>query len=703
MSSIRTTWFFVLLGFISSIVILIYGIYLIRSDVQNITLNKIDIEHDNFEEKISEFSKIQTNLILTLAHNTSIVAYLQDPLSLEQEVEKLFLFTVRSNTPIMQLRFIDKNGQETLRVDRNTDNSVVIIKDENLQNKADRYYVQKFLQLQDGEVSASGFDLNVENGKIQKPNNPTLRIGTPMFKDGSLVGVIIINYYMQNWINNFGRSATSSISLVDQDGYFMLHPDVNWEWSRYLPTPKKAAEYFDVNPNELNLDYFKSAQWLKENVVAEPLEIFGVKTLIVHELLVSQSKLFTQKLLQFGGITLAALLIVLLPLVRLLALYIQKMKEEQKQIIKNEQYLSSLFESTFDSMLVIDINAKIINVNKACLDVFGYSREEMLGKNINMLVPEPHHSQHDAYVKAHGEYERKIVGAERDLHGISKDGTFIPISLAVTQMKINKEIFFIGTLRDLSEIKKVQASEKEKESMLIHQSKLAALGEMLGAIAHQWRQPLNSIGLIMQDLTSAYKYGEVDGVYFKKSEQEILNQLEYMSGTIDEFRNFFTKDQDLTHSNAIDVVGEIRRLYWAQLKAHYITLELLCTNENGKALAYDTLEEKTHKNYNFVSYPNELKQLLLNLVSNAKDAITQLRNPSEIQKNIRIFLHYDEKNIFVEIIDYAGGIPDEVASRIFEPYFTTKENGTGLGLFIANILIQRNLKGSIKYERISLS
>ena len=347
-------------------------------------------------------------------------------------------------------------------------------------------------------------------------------------------------------------------------------------------------------------------------------------------------------------------------------------------------------------MFVINSHGIVENVNLSAERLFGYSKSELFGKNIKILVPEPHHSKHDGYLQAYiNDGHSSTIGSEIELYALDKTGIEIPITLAVSRMLMNEELFYIGSIRDNTQLKLAQEKQREQETMLLHQSKFVAMGEMLSAIAHQWRQPLNSIGLIIQDLVSAQKYGELNAEYMKQSKDGIMDQVQLMSDTIDEFRNFFKKANIKKTFNVVDAIEELRSLYWAQFNASGIKFELCCIDENGIAGVCDKDAVKSTDRFTVETLPSELKQVLLNLIANAKDAINNIDKPNDYQKKLTVNINTFEDKIIIEVCDNAGGMDDTLIKRAFEPYFTTKEMGTGLGLFIVKTILQKHLKGTI--------
>ncbi|UCM99960.1 PAS domain-containing protein [Sulfurimonas sp. SWIR-19] len=222
------------------------------------------------------------------------------------------------------------------------------------------------------------------------------------------------------------------------------------------------------------------------------------------------------------------------------------------------------------------------------------------------------------------------------------------------------------------EIEKRTNEILQKDKMLQEQAKLAAMGEMVGAIAHQWRQPLNSLNINIQNLDDDYEEGLIDKEFIDEFIDKQTQTINFMSQTIDDFRNFFRVDkvkQDFWVKQSIE---NTLSLVNAQLKSHNIEISL-----QGEDFMLHGVE-------------GEFQQVILNIVSNAKDAI--VHNHKEYGK---IDITLKDKKII--ITDNGGGIPEEIIKRVFEPYFTTKEQGmgTGVGLYMSKIIIEQNMGGRL--------
>lgn len=222
----------------------------------------------------------------------------------------------------------------------------------------------------------------------------------------------------------------------------------------------------------------------------------------------------------------------------------------------------------------------------------------------------------------------------------------------------------------------------EQNKLLIQQSKMAAMGEMIGHIGHQWRQPLSSLSLLFQKIDMAKKRDRLSDATMSSSTEKAMRIISQMSKTIDDFRDFFKSDKEWKRCKVSDVLNQALGLIEPTLKSENI--KLILDKEN------DTT---------FTCLKNEFSQVLLNIIANSVDAVVSknIANPE-----ISIAIETKNKDVIVLIEDNAGGIDEAIVERIFEPYFTTKEstNGTGIGLYMSKIIIEENLNGKIEVANI---
>jgi len=223
------------------------------------------------------------------------------------------------------------------------------------------------------------------------------------------------------------------------------------------------------------------------------------------------------------------------------------------------------------------------------------------------------------------------------------------------------------------------AELRDKDLLMIRQSRQAAMGEMIGNIAHQWRQPLNSIAVIVQDFLDAWDFGEISREYLSERVTLCMSVINHMSQTIDDFRDFFSPD-NLPMSFELD--NQIMK-----------TINIL-KDMYGKQ-GIEIIPEL--KKCTITSYAREFSQVLINVLSNSKDAIQENKAKNA---NINVIMETMGDKVIILVKDNAGGINPDILEKIFDPYFTTKQDtkGTGLGLYMSKTIIEKHMKGEIKAE-----
>ncbi|UFS68869.1 ATP-binding protein [Geomonas sp. RF6] len=223
---------------------------------------------------------------------------------------------------------------------------------------------------------------------------------------------------------------------------------------------------------------------------------------------------------------------------------------------------------------------------------------------------------------------------------------------------------------------------RRKELLLAQQSRQAAMGEMINNIAHQWRQPLNALGLTVQSLPMLHDAGELTADALNKSTQKSMEIIKHMSETIDDFRNYLKPDKEKVKFRTSDVISRVMKLTEDYFKSFNIVIEV--------QVRVDPV---------IVGYPNQFGQVLLNILLNARDAFVE-----RVATSGKIIITTDTENGrgVITISDNAGGIPEKILNKIFEPYFTTKgpERGTGIGLFICKSIVENDMGGKLLVRNI---
>ncbi|QKF65786.1 BvgS-like domain-containing signal transduction sensor histidine kinase (NMT1 domain) [Arcobacter venerupis] len=239
-------------------------------------------------------------------------------------------------------------------------------------------------------------------------------------------------------------------------------------------------------------------------------------------------------------------------------------------------------------------------------------------------------------------------------------------------IKLNKRI--------KEEIKK----NEEKNRILIQQSRMASMGEMLENIAHQWRQPLSTISVAASGMEIKKEFSTLSDEEFYEAINHIKKSTLYLSNTIDDFRSFFSKEKNLKNTDINIAIEKALELMGSTFIKNRIQLI------------------KNIQNITILSLENELIQVLMNIFVNAKDA---LRHTIGNDKYIIIDIYRKEENLIIQIKDSGGGIKDDIIDKIFEPYFTTKHKfrGTGIGLYMSKLLVEKHLKGTLSAKNVEFT
>ena len=269
-------------------------------------------------------------------------------------------------------------------------------------------------------------------------------------------------------------------------------------------------------------------------------------------------------------------------------------------------------------------------------------------------------------------YKQKVKHKKMELIDINKH----------LEEKVNEKTKELKNINEQLE-QKVQvelSKNRQKEALLMQQSKMASVGEMISSIIHQWKQPLGIISVASSGMKLQIEMDDINKDEFIESTQNISEQIKHMTQTMDDFQNFFkqtSKKEYEVSDIARDAVILVRDIF----KSKGIEINL-----------------KTKKEAVVYGYPNELIQVILNILNNARDIILE-KNPDIYRIDIEIF--QDDKNVFISIKDYAGGIPKDIIDKIFEPYFTTKpeDKGTGIGLYMSKTIIEK-AKGVISASNV---
>ena len=341
-------------------------------------------------------------------------------------------------------------------------------------------------------------------------------------------------------------------------------------------------------------------------------------------------------------------------------------------LARREAHLRSLLDTVPDAIVVIDEGGLIRDFSPAATRMFGWEADEVHGRNVSVLMPDPYRGAHDGYLARYYDTgEKRIIGKGRVVVGARKDGSTFPLELAVGEMRVGGQRHFTGFIRDLTERQQAEARLQELQAELVHVSRLTALGEMASALAHELNQPLSAIANYLKGSRMLLAREEVPLERVSDAVERAGGQALRAGDIIRRLREFVAR-------------GETERSVESlpKLVEEASALALVGAKEHGIRVRYEfdpavdlVLADKV-----------QIQQVLLNLVRNAVDAITQAKSPV---RDLTITLAPAEDDMAqVTVADTGPGIDPEVTDRLFQPFVTTKRTGMGVGLSISRTIIE---------------
>jgi len=607
----------------------------INSEAKVLSFRAKDIKNDILRVSVStEVSGLMRGWFgsgYDMQENVSLVTW-------KKRTKRLFSTMMQEKDHYVQVRIIMANseGTEYIRLDRKN-GKIVSTKQKNLQDKGQRDYVQRGFELKDGDVYISNTELNKEHGSITLPYLPVIRAITPLVNEmGRLFAILVINVDV-NVLNKsliLQQNRDSNFFIANSDGNYLINYDNTKLFGVDLGHANRLQNDFELK------DYLNSAEKIDFEYYDDNLAVAMKKVFYDLEnkenywiLGMKSSSLNIDKKIELLRIKWVIMIFAISFFIALLSAFV---------VSKMTKHLRELTRL-----------AKLI----------GRGENVDLNINSNDEVGVLSHTLHTTLSRLK---ESKLKLSE------------FANSLEEEVAKKTKELQEVND--SLEEMVSEQLSEvRKKDKMLIQQSRLASMGEMIGNIAHQWRQPLNALSINIQNTQMMYESGNLTAEYVEKNTQKSLFFINKMSATIDDFRNFFKPDKE----KELFVISEM-------IKQAQMVVEESLISRGISLYIKGELDAKAN------GYKSEFSQVILNIINNAKDAH---KNNSSSEPFIKVNIKIDKEHIFVEIQDNAGGIEEDVFEKIFDPYFTTKDDdgGTGIGLYMSKVIMEK-MDGEIYAE-----
>ena len=352
---------------------------------------------------------------------------------------------------------------------------------------------------------------------------------------------------------------------------------------------------------------------------------------------------------------------------RQLQTYQNKLEKAQEETQNSLNNFKTLMNLNIAGIFIIK-DQRILYTNDEMLRILEFkNKKDLIERNISLVLTVEDINKINSPIKDSNEsYDSKAK---------KSNGDVIPVLIRTNSIVFENKNAIILSIVDLSDI-------KNKEEIILQQSKMASLGEMIGNIAHQWRQPLSYISTAASGMKLQKEFGKLSDEEFVKLVDGITDTTMFLSQTIDDFRDYIKDGKVKKEFMIKNCINRVLSLMDGAFKNNFIVVKTQI------------------EDIKIIGFENELNQVLLNLLSNSKDALKDIE-----QKDRKIFINSFKKDeyIIIEVIDSGGGISDGIIQKVFEPYFTTKHQsqGTGLGLFMTHNIIKKSMSGEIKIKNIS--
>jgi two-component system sensor kinase FixL len=340
------------------------------------------------------------------------------------------------------------------------------------------------------------------------------------------------------------------------------------------------------------------------------------------------------------------------------------------QLHAAQTHLQSILATVPDAMVVIDKHGAMTSFSAAAERLFGWAEDEVIGRNVRMLMPEPYRGDHDGYLARYfATGERRVIGLGRIVVGQRRDGSTFPMELSVGEAKTGGTRFFTGFVRDLSERQETERRLQELQSELIHVSRLTAMEKMASALAHELNQPLSAIASYVKGCFRLVKAEVIDRERLRDALERAAEQALRAGDIIKRLRDFVAKGEtERTLESLQRVVEEASLLAMVGAKEHRVHVSF----DLDPALR-PVLIDKV-----------QIQQVVLNLIRNAIEALAE-----STTRQVRVSVKaWSEECALVSVADTGPGLAPEIAPQLFQPFVTTKQQGMGVGLSISRSIIE---------------
>lgn len=652
---------------------------ILTKEVKTLKIDKYNLSADHLKNQIKESIKNKSistmNIAIALSENHQLKAFLEGKEPLKVDLKEVSLkikeFSIYKN---LWIQIIDKNGISRYRSwsPKKGDNVANIRKELPILLKNPKIF---------NVISVGIFDMTFKNI-------------VPIYKDGNFLGFIEVISKMNSIAKDFEKLGLNIVILADKkfkeqikkpftksfiNDYYVANLNAKDELKKYIQ--KNINKYLSIK-NYLVEDNYLITTYVLKDITKEDLGYFIIFK-DINSINLNDIKEF-ENFIKLIGIL---IIIVLITFIVLLYYYNKtkytdlledNVKERTKEIEELTKRYKQIFEESKAIKLIVEpISRKIVDVNDAALKFYGYSKKDFLELKITDINNLDNEMQDKAL--------DKILNTKQSIfnfkHKLS-NGEIKDVKIYASAIQIDNKSYIYSIIRDITDEIKAKKELKEKEQLFYQQAKMASMGEMLENIAHQWRQPLSVISTAATGTKIKKEFGELNDEFLFESIDLIVKSANYLSHTIDDFRDFFKHSKNKEDFKIADTLNNAIKL--ANIKNRAIDLDL----------KFEDIEINGFK--------NEFVQVLLNILNNSKHALDE--NKVE-NKYIKIELKKQNKDAIISILDNGGGIEEDKIIKVFEPYFTTKHQsqGTGIGLYMCEQIITQHFGGEISIHNVNFN
>ncbi|MDD3343490.1 MAG: ABC transporter substrate binding protein [Sulfurospirillaceae bacterium] len=503
--------------------------------------------------------------------------------------------------------------------------------------------------------------------KIEKLPKHSAILFTSFYKD--VQGTYIPYYKLEAFFKrtNFPIFALNTIHMNEGVvGGMMVDP-----YDQGYNAAKKAFQIIDgKSPSEIPIETLESNLFFDNN----QLKNFDISLndIPFNATIINSQKSFYEEHQRFVE-NAFAIFPFLLILFSILILNIIKRVTLEKELVRQNKLDHVLLNNIQSAIFWKRNDGIIVGCNDLLCHLVEKERMEIIGSHVTEVMPK-------VCNKISQIPTNNAISEEIQMELKSGEKLDFSVRRTVYNDETNKEAGIVTILTDITEKKRIDTERKRHEQFVIQRSKQSEVGEMIASIAHQWKTPLVEISSIAQELLYKRRKKVLDEEDTKVFVDDIMTQVKYMSQTIDDFRKFIKPSTVKTNFDIREAIDSLLSVVNHNVKYNYITI---CITQDSQMPLY------------VFGYPNEFKQCILNIINNAKDSILKKREQEKTEGIIDIKLSSDDKNIYLSIIDDGSGIETSKLESIFDPFMSTKAHGDGFGLYMARLIIEDKMGGTI--------